>query len=56
MIPIDRDEPVYMISVAARICRLHPQTLRMYERLGFEQTGPYTPDATPGAIYLRLVL
>ena len=31
---IDRDEPVYMIGVAARICRVHPQTLRMYERLG----------------------
>ena len=30
--------------------------LAMYERLGFEQTGPYTPDATPGAIYLRLAL
>ena len=28
------DEPVYMISVAARLCELHPQTLRMYERLG----------------------
>ena len=34
MSPIDRDEPVYMISVAAKLCRLHPQTLRMYERLG----------------------
>jgi len=32
------------------------RALAMYERLGFEQTGPYTPDATPGAIYLRLVL
>jgi len=31
---MDRNEPVYMISVAARICELHPQTLRMYERLG----------------------
>ena len=31
---LDRDEPVYMIGVAARICRVHPQTLRMYERLG----------------------
>lgn len=30
----DRNEPLYMISVAARICELHPQTLRMYERLG----------------------
>ena len=34
MSPIDRDEPVYMISVAAKLCDLHPQTLRMYERLG----------------------
>ena len=31
---VDRDEPLYMISVAARLCDLHPQTLRMYERLG----------------------
>lgn len=34
MTAFDRDEPVYLISVAARICDLHPQTLRMYERLG----------------------
>lgn len=34
MRPVRRDEPVYMISVAARLCDLHPQTLRMYERLG----------------------
>jgi len=32
--PVDKDEPVYMIGVAARLCDLHPQTLRMYERLG----------------------
>jgi putative acetyltransferase len=32
------------------------RALAMYARLGFEQTGPYSPDATPGAIYLRLVL
>jgi len=30
----ERDEPVYMISVAARLCDMHPQTLRLYERLG----------------------
>jgi len=30
----DRDEPLYMIGVAARLCSVHPQTLRMYERLG----------------------
>ncbi len=29
-----RDEPVYLISVAAKICDMHPQTLRTYERLG----------------------
>ncbi|MDO8588124.1 MAG: MerR family transcriptional regulator [Armatimonadota bacterium] len=34
MTPFDRDEPLYMISIAAKLCRLHPQTLRMYERLG----------------------
>lgn len=30
-------EPVYMIGVAARLCGLHPQTLRLYERLGLVQ-------------------
>ncbi|MCS6950778.1 MAG: helix-turn-helix transcriptional regulator [bacterium] len=30
----DKHEPVYLISVAARLCDMHPQTLRMYERLG----------------------
>jgi putative acetyltransferase len=32
------------------------RALAMYDRLGFAQTGPYSADATPGAIYLRLVL
>ena len=27
-------QPVYMIGVAARLCNVHPQTLRQYERLG----------------------
>lgn len=27
-------QPVYMIGVAARLCGVHPQTLRQYERLG----------------------
>jgi MerR family transcriptional regulator/heat shock protein HspR len=34
MAPINENEPVYLISVAARICEVHPQTLRLYERLG----------------------
>jgi MerR family transcriptional regulator, heat shock protein HspR len=29
-----RDEPVYMIGVAAKLVESHPQTLRMYERIG----------------------
>lgn len=30
----DPDEPLYVISVAARMVNLHPQTLRHYEKLG----------------------
>jgi len=29
------DEPVYIISIAAKLVGVHPQTLRTYERLGF---------------------
>ncbi len=33
--PRERDErPVYSISVAAAILEVHPQTLRIYERIG----------------------
>ncbi len=31
---VSPEEPLYMIGVAAKLCDLHPQTLRMYERLG----------------------
>jgi putative acetyltransferase len=30
--------------------------LAMYERSGFEKTGPYSDHPTPGAVYLRLLL
>src|SRR5687768_8785051 len=30
----DRNRPVYHISVVAEIVETHPQTLRMYERMG----------------------
>jgi MerR family transcriptional regulator/heat shock protein HspR len=30
----ERDEPVFVISIAAQICEMHPQTLREYERHG----------------------
>jgi putative acetyltransferase len=32
------------------------QALTMYDRMGFERTGPYGATPTPGAIYLRLRL
>lgn len=31
---IDVDAPVYVISVAAQLTGLHPQTLRQYDRMG----------------------
>lgn len=30
----ETEEPVYLISVAAKMLEVHPQTLRLYERLG----------------------
>ena len=32
--PTVEDEPCYIISVAAKLVGMHPQTLRYYERLG----------------------
>lgn len=37
------DTPVYVISVAAQLSGLHPQTLRQYDRLGL-----VSPDRTAG--------
>jgi MerR family transcriptional regulator, heat shock protein HspR len=34
---IDNNEPCYVISVAAAILEVHPQTLRYYERAGLVQ-------------------
>lgn len=33
------DMPVYVISVAAQLSGLHPQTLRQYDRMGLVQPG-----------------
>ena len=32
------------------------RALEMYDRMGFERTGPYSGKPTEGAIYLRLKL
>jgi MerR family transcriptional regulator/heat shock protein HspR len=39
------DRPRYMISVAADLVRMHPQTLRMYEAKGLVRPGR-TPGGT----------
>ena len=41
------EEPVYYISVAARLISAHPQTLRMYERVGLIR-----PKRTPQGLRL----
>ena len=40
---LDDDTPVYVISVAARLAGMHPQTLRQYDRIGL-----VSPDRTIG--------
>ena len=34
MVDQNHDEPMFVISVAARLLQVHPQTLRYYERAG----------------------
>ena len=41
------DRPIYMISVAAELVGMHPQTLRMYETKGL-----VLPQRTPGGTRL----
>ena len=36
---LDDDAPLYVISVAAQLAGLHPQTLRQYDRLGLVSPG-----------------
>ena len=31
----DKKEPLYVISVVSRMLKVHPQTIRLYEREGF---------------------
>jgi len=33
----DKNEPVYLISIVSKLLKVHPQTLRLYEREGFIQ-------------------
>lgn len=44
---LDNCEPCYIISIAARIVNMHPQTLRYYERVGLIE-----PSRTRGKIRL----
>ena len=40
---LETDRPVFVISVAAELAGMHPQTLRQYDRLGLVQ-----PQRAPG--------
>src|SRR5436853_7795124 len=40
---VSDDTPVFVISVAAQLAGMHPQTLRQYDRIGLVQ-----PDRTRG--------
>jgi MerR family transcriptional regulator/heat shock protein HspR len=41
--PIDYEQPIFVISVAAELADMHPQTLRQYDRLGI-----VSPSRAPG--------
>jgi MerR family transcriptional regulator, heat shock protein HspR len=41
-VPDEKDRPVYVISVAAELVDMHPQTLRLYERKGLIRPGRTT--------------
>ena len=44
---VDQVQGVYIISVAARVLQMHPQTLRKYERIGL-----VSPSRTHGMLRL----
>jgi MerR family transcriptional regulator, heat shock protein HspR len=39
---VDPDAPIFVISVAAQLAGMHPQTLRQYDRLGLVTPGRAT--------------
>ena len=55
----DEEQGVYIISVAARILELHPQTLRKYERAGlvspFRTGGMLRLYSEDDMVRLRLI-
>ncbi len=47
------------IGYGELVCDTMPtmtDALALYDRAGFVRTGPYSPDPSPGAVYLRLEL
>ena len=44
---MSKGEAVYIISVAAELAGIHPQTLRIYERRGL--LNPYRTPGAPAA-------
>src|ERR1700748_3344418 len=50
------DTPVYVISVAAELSGLHPQTLRAYDRLGLVSPGRSSRRGRPYSLRDVLML
>ena len=47
------------VGYAEMVCDTMPvmeRAIAMYERMGFERTGPFAKEATAGAIYIHLKL
>ena len=45
---LDADAPIFVISVAAQLAEMHPQTLRGYDRLGLVVPGRARGRRTTG--------
>lgn len=58
-ISVDADTPIYVISMAAQLAQMHPQTLRQYDRLGLvvpqRQGGKHRRYSSRDVQHLRRV-
>lgn len=53
---VDRARQLGYVELVADTMPQMASALAMYDRAGFERTGPYSADPTPGAVYLRMKL
>jgi hypothetical protein len=53
---IERARAIGYETLFADTLPIMTDALSLYAKMGFETTGPYTADPTPGAIFLKLRL